>query len=372
MAAKTKEKEIHYFLSKNVKIFPCTNRGHYPSDSSEDTNTQITFDPESRLMSEYNFTHLPGIVAGGLSSYIINSIEDDPMKAVIEGYYFELFDLETELARWWKDIDNSNAKAKFNEGYLEIKIKSSESLTSSGSPDRERKLHFLSSTDSNVSSQYLDICRKTEETEETELYECVAIRWTSAPTSDYVAISLSQPDIQLPELKSSMTTLKEDVSKLKKDVSKLKEEVTGLTTRMEKIHNDIVENTKNIGSNQQAIQGLQEQLQGLVKKIDDAVTQADFNSQFSTYTAAVEDKIQNLCVITFDANGGTGAMPALIFTKGASYKPLNECSFTGPAESPTFLGWAETPGGEIIEVLDNIEESLVLYAIWSDNSGQQN
>jgi hypothetical protein len=53
---------MKYFDSKKVKIFPCTYRG---TDASA-----AVYDPEARLLSEYNLTHLPARLPGR-TSYVI-------------------------------------------------------------------------------------------------------------------------------------------------------------------------------------------------------------------------------------------------------------------------------------------------------------
>ena len=76
-----------YFLSKNVKVFPSSFRGRYSSPGDSET---YTFDPESRLNTEFNFTHIPGL-GGNHSSYIISYDTDtETLKCVIGGYYFEI------------------------------------------------------------------------------------------------------------------------------------------------------------------------------------------------------------------------------------------------------------------------------------------
>ena len=88
-SSRTTELLPKYFESKNVKIYPCTYRGYY-QDSNGDGIEDLTtvFDPESRLISEYNFTHLHGIVAGK-KSYVVSKT-DSLLCCVIGGYYFEL------------------------------------------------------------------------------------------------------------------------------------------------------------------------------------------------------------------------------------------------------------------------------------------
>jgi predicted nucleic acid-binding Zn-ribbon protein len=110
---------MNYFLSKNIKVFPCTYRGSYGDQA---------FDPESRLVSEYNYTHLPGIV-NGKKSYIVDctatSTTIGMLKCVIDGYYFEISNIMLE---------------KFLTLYISV---SSTELVVEGR-DTRRDLHYLS------------------------------------------------------------------------------------------------------------------------------------------------------------------------------------------------------------------------------------
>jgi hypothetical protein len=67
---------MRFFNSKNVKIFPCSNRGNYSSTAAAEASGTLdnVFDLESRLASEYNFTHLPGAInkLQNKKSYIIS------------------------------------------------------------------------------------------------------------------------------------------------------------------------------------------------------------------------------------------------------------------------------------------------------------
>lgn len=77
----------YYLQSKYVKVFPCTYRGTYIVSNDETAETK-TFDPEARLTTESNYTNIPGFHYP-LNSYVV-SFEDDLLKCVIDGYYFEL------------------------------------------------------------------------------------------------------------------------------------------------------------------------------------------------------------------------------------------------------------------------------------------
>lgn len=80
---------ITYFSSKNVKIFPCANRGKFATDNG-------SFDPESRVVSEHNFTRIPGILPGRDSYKISYTEADKILRCVIHGYYIEITGLSKE------------------------------------------------------------------------------------------------------------------------------------------------------------------------------------------------------------------------------------------------------------------------------------
>jgi hypothetical protein len=70
------------FLSSTaVKVFPSTAR-------------KVAVDPEAKLNTEFNFTHLPGYANFPADGYVI-SHNDGVFKCVIHGYYFELTEGET-------------------------------------------------------------------------------------------------------------------------------------------------------------------------------------------------------------------------------------------------------------------------------------
>lgn len=71
-----------FFKSNNVKIFPCFHRGQYIEN-----NKTLYYNPESRLATEYNFTHIPGLLLG-YDSFVIEHT-DACVRCVIHGYYFE-------------------------------------------------------------------------------------------------------------------------------------------------------------------------------------------------------------------------------------------------------------------------------------------
>jgi len=82
-----------YFKSADIKVFPCSYRGNYLITTGDHQHQTYAFDPESRLTTEYNFTHLHS-VGDMSSSYIIAYDESDStnkiLYCVIGGYYFEI------------------------------------------------------------------------------------------------------------------------------------------------------------------------------------------------------------------------------------------------------------------------------------------
>ena len=74
-----------------------------------------------------------------------------------------------------------------------------------------------------------------------------------------------------------------------------------------------------------------------------------------------KDKVPETWNITFDANGGTGEMPARTVKKGDKFT-LPLCSFTAPA-GKVFDQWDKgVPGAEI-----DITADTVITAVWKDN-----
>ena len=149
--------DIRYFFSKHVKIFPCTYRNYYKSQSAPTSATgelSATFDPESRLISEYNYTHLPGIVSGK-ESYVVEYVAPNTeaghpgsMKFVIGGYYFELSSLAldakpdavseeiTSLAKALEKKDNVSL-------VINLRRTPISSEQENNVPDTQRFLHYL-------------------------------------------------------------------------------------------------------------------------------------------------------------------------------------------------------------------------------------
>ena len=85
-----------YFRSKDVKVFPCSYRGTYINKTSivgEATTDSETFayDPESRLTTENNIVNIPGNRWASEKYLIAYDKEQDILKFVLGGYYFEVY-----------------------------------------------------------------------------------------------------------------------------------------------------------------------------------------------------------------------------------------------------------------------------------------
>ena len=150
----------YFFESKNIKVFPCSYRGNYTENG-----VTYTFDPESRLNTEYNFVNLPGFT--GHESYIISydSI-DSLLKCVIGGYYFEI-NLE-DIIETINDIQDKEAADKTSSetaflDYLKgtslyIKTKDIELVATNSNTDASRTTKILNGFGS-LSNTSLDVHR---------------------------------------------------------------------------------------------------------------------------------------------------------------------------------------------------------------------
>ena len=152
MIYKCNEKSNNYFFeSRDIKVFPCSYRGYYTTED----NNNYTFDPESRLNTEYNFVNLPGF--NGHDSYIISYI-DNILKCVIGGYYFEI-----NLAQIFNIINKTGVKTKEELEFLEslkgaclyIKTKNINLVAEENNYDVTRNTAILSSFE-DVSAVKLD------------------------------------------------------------------------------------------------------------------------------------------------------------------------------------------------------------------------
>ena len=84
---------MQYFESKNVRVFPASYRGDYQIIKNTE-EVGLTFDPESRLNTEFNFTHIPGLGTGHTSYIISYDNTNQILKCVIGGYYFEIYNID--------------------------------------------------------------------------------------------------------------------------------------------------------------------------------------------------------------------------------------------------------------------------------------
>lgn len=80
---------MKYFKSKDVKVFPCSYRGYYDIKDGENTIVDgRVFDPEARIPSEYNLISLAS--KDGVHNSFVISNENNLLKLVLGGYYFEI------------------------------------------------------------------------------------------------------------------------------------------------------------------------------------------------------------------------------------------------------------------------------------------
>jgi len=81
---------MSFFKSKDVKVFPCAYRG------TDDTGAY--FNPESIIQSEFNFVNAPN--RHWKQSYVISyDNTTHKLKCVINGYYFEIDNVDDYLAK---------------------------------------------------------------------------------------------------------------------------------------------------------------------------------------------------------------------------------------------------------------------------------
>ena len=132
---------IKLLSSADVKVFPCAYRGNK-------TNNK-TFDPEARSSTEYNFVNARPKLGKSRESYVISfDAATKTLKAVIGGYYFELYNAESAD---FFDTDGSTPRL------LAIKLRTVDMTTAATVPeDPNRKTEILDSwiTDAD---QYLDV-----------------------------------------------------------------------------------------------------------------------------------------------------------------------------------------------------------------------
>jgi hypothetical protein len=146
------EGAVRFFFSRNVKIFPCTYRGFYETSIGNNIDrVSAIFDPESRLISEYNYTHLPGLMADK-TSYVLEYIPygsqakpEGLLRFVINGYYFEIQDLsldsDEEQPLTFTDLLNDE-----NQEHISFTICTRKAtISQTNTEDRERFLTYLCS-----------------------------------------------------------------------------------------------------------------------------------------------------------------------------------------------------------------------------------
>ncbi|MDO4756391.1 MAG: InlB B-repeat-containing protein, partial [Parabacteroides sp.] len=74
----------------------------------------------------------------------------------------------------------------------------------------------------------------------------------------------------------------------------------------------------------------------------------------------------NSHTVTFDANGGNGAMDPIIVDAANEVIDMPVCGFEAP-EGKEFAGWSDSADGEIVEGEQiTIKQDVTLYAIWKD------
>ena len=138
------DEKSFYLPSKSVKVFPCSYRGNYEiKDATTTINKRFTFDPEARLNTEYNYTNSYSKI-GGVDSYIINisdSEDQDLLKFVLYGYYFEIKNWKT----YFNDITNL---------YVYLQVNKKIELSAENTADSQRNTEILSSWEN--SAELLD------------------------------------------------------------------------------------------------------------------------------------------------------------------------------------------------------------------------
>jgi hypothetical protein len=190
---------VRFFFSKDVKIFPCTYRGYFKG--SQDSITTV-FDPESRLISEYNYTHLLGLV-GDKASYVVEYTpytgdSHGKLVCVIDGYYLELSNLDLDFRdtaeiKSFTDFLNANQT-------VSLKICTVASELSDMADDETRYLTYLTSMHTGSNSS-LDLLVDST----TKTYYCTAIALCAGehPTEDYFSESKADSTIHTLYLKQN-------------------------------------------------------------------------------------------------------------------------------------------------------------------------
>lgn len=127
---------MSYFLSKDVKVFPCAYRGYTGANAE-------VIDPYARSFAEYNFSNIYANISANKQSYIISYV-NNVLKCVIGGYYFEISNVgdgENQYSFKWLGIkikevnDNDNKSAVLanfdsdNVDYLDYKAPDASDFT---------------------------------------------------------------------------------------------------------------------------------------------------------------------------------------------------------------------------------------------------
>ena len=162
---------VQFFFSKDVKIFPSTYRGFYESlGEGSDEKISVVFDPESRLVSEYNYTHLLGMQKG-LSSYIVE-FNKDILRCIIDGYYFEILGTDEEGLGNCLDSGLNLYELLTNPNYTDISLcictRKSSLNQAEGNLDNPRHLTYLASQ--YVGCNSLDQCMNGS-----DIFYCTAL-----------------------------------------------------------------------------------------------------------------------------------------------------------------------------------------------------
>jgi hypothetical protein len=131
---------IKLLSSADVKVFPCAYRGNK-------TNNK-TFDPEARSSTEYNFVNARPKLGKSRESYVISfDAATKTLKAVIGGYYFELYNADSA------DFFDADGTPRL----LAIKLRTVDMTTAATVPeDPNRKTEMLASWIDDA-DQYLDV-----------------------------------------------------------------------------------------------------------------------------------------------------------------------------------------------------------------------
>lgn len=138
-----------YIESKNIRIFPCAYRGDYTEIvSGQETPESLIFDPESKSMTEANFTNTFHKLSTNKESYVVAWIPDTSgntgtLKCVIGGYYFEIY--------------NHSIKDFFNgETPYYLCIKTTDLNLGTSETDGARTTKILASMEEEKSTNYLE------------------------------------------------------------------------------------------------------------------------------------------------------------------------------------------------------------------------